>query len=423
MLSLLLFGCNPDNALNEIKVDPDPGEDTGEVVELLPGIEVDPGSLDFGVVCEEGFGSLRIRSIGEADLELTGLTASSGWDAGAYSLPLVLAPSEELSLVLTGAGTGQLLIESNAGEVVVPLSAEVEVPPALELQSPSSDQVLSMTDSTDFVALVVDGDEVEWASSVEGGLGVTPVTGNTAVYTWVPADHTAGTHTITAVATDACGSDSEEVQVCQQEGYTEGDIDLANWVTTGTAFWDTNNNRLQLTADTNSQAGTAFQTQSSIPADSVDIQFSFFAGSHDGADGISVTAIDLNRMTTYVGESGGGIGYMGLPGWSVEFDTYYNGWDTTSSDHVSFHTDGDVYTPQHTAVVPELEDNAWHEAHIVMDGNLLTVELDGTVILNAVTVTGATSFPAYVGFTGATGGATNLQLVDELTVTNYACEE
>ncbi len=127
-------------------------------------------------------------------------------------------------------------------------------------------------------------------------------------------------------------------------------------------------------------------------------------------------------MTTYVGQSGGGIGYMGLPGWSLEFDTWCNGWDATCEDHVSFHIDGDVYAPQLTTVVPNLEDDQWHDARVVMDGQDLTVELDGFLVLEQ-TVTGNTNFQAYVGFTGATGSATNLQLIDELIVIDYACDE
>ena len=152
-----------------------------------------------------------------------------------------------------------------------------------------------------------------------------------------------------------------------------------------------------------------------------------FEARHDdlrlGADGISLTAIDLDRMTTYVGQSGGGIGYLGLPGWSLELDTWHNGWDQTSADHLSFHIDGDVYSPQHTTNLPNLEDNKWHEAIITMDGNELTVSIDGTTYIDAATVSGNTSFPAYIGFTGATGAAVNLQLIDELVVTDYACDE
>ena len=58
-----------------------------------------------------------------------------------------------------------------------------------------------------------------------------------------------------------------------------------------------------------------------------------------------------------------------------------------------------------------------------MDGNELTVSIDGTTYIDAVTVSGNTSFPAYIGFTGATGAAVNLQLIDELVVTDYACDE
>ena len=49
---------------------------------------------------------------------------------------------------------------------------------------------------------------------------------------------------------------------------------------------------------------------------------------------MGLTALDIDRMTTYLGGTGCGIGYGGdatctsgpaLPGWSIEVDTYYNG--------------------------------------------------------------------------------------------------
>ena len=419
---ILMLACTENELTNVEKEVPEP-LDTGSPIVLSPGIEVTPDAIDLGVLCDEGTTEVTLTSTGDGDLEVTGLSVTGAWSTGAYTLPIVLGPAESTTLGLTGTGAGELTVESNAGDVVVPLSASLEPPPALEWVWPLMDDILPMGQGSEFIVSAIEADEVTWFSDVDGELGTEAVTGNEARYLWNPSVQTPGFHTLTAIGSDACDYDTEEIRVCQQEGYTEGDIDLANWVATGTAFWDTNNNRLQLTANSTNQAGTAFQTQQSIQADSVDIQFSFYAGNHDGADGLSLTAIDIGRMTTYVGQSGGGIGYMGLPGWSLEFDTYCNGWDTTCNDHVSFHTDGDVYSPQHTTTIPDIEDNAWHDARVVMDGNLLTVELDGAVVLNAVTVTGATNFSGYVGFTGATGSLTNQQLVDELVVTNYACEE
>ncbi len=421
MTLLIVLSCT-ENEVSAIDKDPVEPLDT-ELPVLEPGIEVSPEAVDLGMICDEGITGITILSTGEADLEVDGLSFSGSWTADNSTFPWILAPGEQVSTVVRGTGAGEMLVQSNAGDVAVPLNAALDPPPALEILSPGMNEILSMTETTEFVAQAIEAYEVQWTSSIDGDLGTTAVTNNESILVWDPALQTGGTHTITAIAKDACASDSEELMICQQEGYTEGDIDLANWVTTGTAFWDTQQNRVQLTANTTNQAGTAFQTQQSVAADSVDIQFKFYVGDHDGgADGVSVTAIDISRMTTYVGQSGGGIGYMGLPGWSLEFDTWCNGWDATCEDHFSFHIDGDVYAPQLTTVVPNLEDDQWHDARVVMDGQDLTVELDGFLVLEQ-TVTGNTNFQAYVGFTGATGSATNLQLIDELIVIDYACDE
>lgn len=420
---LVLLACTENELKNLGEVVEEP-VDTQAPVELLPGVEVDPLEVDVGVVCEEGSADITIRSVGEAELYVTEVVLPTGWWLGDAEPPWTLAPGEEKVVTLNGVGDGEVRIVTDAGEVTVAVTGSVEPPPQVEWVYPAMDQVLPTGQASMLEVLAIEADEVVFSSDVAGELGTSPVTDNAATFLWDPSLYESGVHTLLAIGSDACNYDSEELRICQQEGYTEGDIDLANWVTTGTAFWDSSKNRLQLTAAAPSQAGTAFQTQQSVQADSVNIQFQFFVGNNDsGADGISLTAIDLDRMTTYVGQSGGGIGYLGLPGWSLELDTWYNGWDETSTDHVSFHIDGDVYSPQHTANLPNLEDNQWHEAIITMDGNELTVSIDGTKYLDAVTVSGNTSFPAYIGFTGATGAAMNLQLIDELVVTDYACEE
>ena len=61
-------------------------------------------------------------------------------------------------------------------------------------------------------------------------------------------------------------------------------------------------------------------------------------------------------MTSFFGDSGGGIGYLGLPGWSIEIDNYYNGHDPTPEDHLTFSFDGNIYSPEAWVVLPDLED-------------------------------------------------------------------
>ena len=126
-------------------------------------------------------------------------------------------------------------------------------------------------------------------------------------------------------------------------------------------------------------------------------------------------------MNGFVGSSGGGIGYMNMPGWSVEVDTYMNGHDP-AQDHLAFVFDGQLYTPEVVVTVPELEDNQWHTLKVSVTAPHVYVELDGIPYIDQM-INGHYSFPAYVGFTAATGSLTNYHLIDSLVVTEMVCEE
>jgi hypothetical protein len=181
---------------------------------------------------------------------------------------------------------------------------------------------------------------------------------------------------------------------------------------------------VELTEPVVNESGTAFQTAASVSADSVEIDFAFYVSGGTGADGMSVTALDVDRMTRFVGGTGGGIGYLGLPGWSIEVDTWYNREhnDPTTEDHISLHFDGDVGAPAAWAALPDMEDGNWHVMTVSVVAPHVTVSIDGVTYLDE-DVSGYYSFPAYVGFTAATGAVTNYHLIDALVVTEYICPE
>ena len=148
----------------------------------------------------------------------------------------------------------------------------------------------------------------------------------------------------------------------------------------------------------------------------------FFVSGGSGADGFSLTALDVDRMSGFVGNTGGGIGYGGLPGWSIEVDTYYNGHDPTAQDHIAFSLDGDVTNPLIWAALPEMEDEQWHHMKVTVAAPNVYAEIDGNTYLDA-TIGGNLNFNAYVGFTAGTGSLTNYHLIDSLMVTELVCEE
>ena len=147
-----------------------------------------------------------------------------------------------------------------------------------------------------------------------------------------------------------------------------------------------------------------------------------------GADGISLTALDVARKTTYLGGSGCGIGYGGdapctdgpaLPGWSIEVDTYHNpGYDPTDEDHLMFTFDGDVDDPAAWIVLPEMEDNGWHTMSVRVQEPYVQVAIDGVIYLDQEYRL-MILMPYW--FTAGTGDFTNRHLIKDLVVREQLC--
>jgi hypothetical protein len=427
---LLLAACS-DYALEPEKTEP--AGDTAEPG--APAAAVAPAAIDLGIVCGAlDPTSVTVTNTGTANLVVGGAEVTgAGWALGDIALPADVAAGGTLEIPLVpGFGTAVLEVYTDdpSNETLsVPLAAVADAPPAVAILSPADGAILDNT-ATILAGVVADDVEdptalvVGWASDVDGALLSTVSPGGDTTVEWDPTVRTAGSHTVTLSATDACGQSAlATMTVCQDQGYDAENLDLDTWHFEGTSRWDGSNNWVELTQPLDGQGGTAFQTSSTVGADNVSIDFAFYVSGGSGADGFSVTALDSARMTSFVGATGGGIGYMGLPGWSIEVDTYYNGeYDPTAEDHLSIHFDGDVANPVAWVALPEMEDGAWHEMEVNVLAPHVTVSIDGTVYLDT-DLSGFTAFPAYVGFTAATGSLTNYHLIDALTVTRYVCQE
>ncbi len=398
-----------------------------------PAIAADPESLDLGLVCGVGDIPLTLRNVGDAPLTLTAILAPAGWEVQHAPLPLTLAPAESLAVQVQGSGPGELVIESDdpfTPTLTLPLDATADQPPRISLLSPQADTVLGGGASTVFEVQVSDdldspeALDLRWLSSVDGELGGDPPDASgLGALVWDGNIRTPGPQTLTATVTDSCGNAvSTSLSFCQEEGYDADGLDLDTWNFEGSARYDEVNGWVELTSATEWQAGTAFQTAAQVPGNDVVIAFSFFVGDRSGADGISLTALDADRMTGFVGDAGGGIGYAGLPGWSIEVDTFFNRYDPTEADHLSLHFDGDVLNPVAVAELPEVEDGAWHEMTVVVRGQDMTVTVDGVVYLD-LSASQLSAFPAYIGFTGATGASYNAHRIDGLVVEGSMCAD
>ena len=110
-----------------------------------------------------------------------------------------------------------------------------------------------------------------------------------------------------------------------------------------------------------------------------------------------------------------------MPGCSIELDTYQNSHDPVQ-DHLAFVFDGQISSPEVVVTVPDMEDGQWHTLSVSVAAPHVRVELDGVVYIDQI-INGHYSFPAYVGFTAATGSLTNSHLIDSLVVTEMVCPE
>jgi hypothetical protein len=107
----------------------------------------------------------------------------------------------------------------------------------------------------------------------------------------------------------------------------------------------------------------------------------------------------------------------------MEVDTWYNPElaDPTAEDHVSLHLDGAASDVRAWAALPDVEDGQWHTLEVSVVAPRVQVSLDGVLYLDQ-DVPGNYAFPAYVGFSAATGQATNAHWVDALTVSRLVCD-
>ena len=222
--------------------------------------------------------------------------------------------------------------------------------------------------------------------------------------------------TYTVTATTPCGpvTTTLEIEVLQCSGLNVSDFLLrGNTATLGSGA----STEFRLTDAVGGQFGAVWnQTRLDLTRD-FDISSQVYLGNNNaGADGI---AFVLQPLSTNQGSSGGGLGYAGIsPSLAVEFDTYTNT-EPTSADHIAMMLNGNTNDHSfagHYAV--EMEDGAWRTARFKWEAatKTFTVYLNGTQILQKANYDIVANIfnnnaNVYWGFTGATGGAVNVQKV------------
>ena len=176
-----------------------------------------------------------------------------------------------------------------------------------------------------------------------------------------------------------------------------------------------------LTRDQGGQRGMVwYQNRVDLRVEfTIDVDLNFGNKDGSGADGI---AFVIQNINTSQGSSGGGIGYQGIsPSYAIEMDTWRNGTpDPASNDHIAFVPNGttNVRPPSGDLVnMINIEDGNWHNMVIEWQPSTQILSYvfthdDGTVYSDTKMVdligTTLSSNIAFVGFTSATGGSSNL---------------
>jgi hypothetical protein len=175
---------------------------------------------------------------------------------------------------------------------------------------------------------------------------------------------------------------------------------------------------LRTTPATANQAGSGFFT---MPLDSrhLVVQFDQMIEAGSGADGQTLTLADATKATpASLGLAGGGLGFSGIPGIAVAFDTFKNAANPSNnfvgiSDGAGASA-GQLHWLATATAVPSLRSAIRHIKVETLNGTL-TVWIDGTQVLsNAVA---ALPPRVLLGFTGGTGGQTDIHRVEHVVVT------
>jgi Bacterial lectin/Domain of unknown function (DUF1929) len=201
----------------------------------------------------------------------------------------------------------------------------------------------------------------------------------------------------------------------------------------GSATYDSSHHTFVLTPDVVGQAGSAMLSHRIDLSYDFQASFDVYLGNNsNGADGLAFLLQNDPQGANAIGAAGGHYGAIQIRnGLGIAFDTYQN---TALGDMVGDHTDFfNTGAPLETSRIGDqlpigggnVKDGQWHNVMVSWNASnhTLTYWFDGvemnTLNENIVAKYLGGSQYAYLGFTGGTGGAHNLQEVHLDTLTGW----
>jgi hypothetical protein len=187
----------------------------------------------------------------------------------------------------------------------------------------------------------------------------------------------------------------------------------AGWRLNGSATM--RGSTLQLTPARQLRAGSAFWPHA-ISSKELNVTFRSTIGGGGGADGLTLAFADAaTAHPTAVGTNGSRLGFGGIPGVAVALATYPSATNTSANSIgvVNGVTSAGLRWKTISTAIPQLRTGTHLVSVKARDGRL-SVLVDGLATFNL-----AVTLPSkvYLGFTGATGGITDVHSVSSVQIT------
>ncbi len=398
---------------------------TGQTAEAK--IEASPPVLSFGgtVVGGKISASATFRNVGGAALTIQSVQEPEGpfTVTGAPEAGKVLAPGEAVTVQVTfeptseGNFSSDLVLHTGAGESSVALAG-----------SAGKQGVLKITPETIEYGNVPAGGTVTKSFTLTntGGTNVTmtkskpPIGGAfTATTTLSEGTTIAPGETLTETVAFNPSAPGGATGVWLLNGDDTSGAHEVKFTGNGTvpapgAGWSHNGSAtiasgvVQTTAAVSNEAGSAFY-ETPLESKHLVVEFEQTINGGSGADGQTVTFADASKAApTALGEQGGGLGFAGISGIAVGFDTYKNSANPSSNfvgiSNGAGTSAGTLNWLATSTTIPALRTATRHIKVETLNGTV-NVFVEGTRYLST-----AVTLPAkvLVGFTGGTGGSNDI---------------
>jgi hypothetical protein len=187
-------------------------------------------------------------------------------------------------------------------------------------------------------------------------------------------------------------------------------------VLNGAAVYDSTNREARLTPNQIQQSGSLFFTPTTL-IDRFTASFQLRIDGQ-GADGMSFAVIEGGANS--LGRAGGGLGYENITGrsFAIEFDNFYNEeYDPAALPHLGLNLNGNVQSVA-TVGLPPFQGQGNLTVRVVFDRGTVEVFLPASHAAPAMraTIPNWTPFVGRFGFTAATGGLSQIHVVDSVVV-------